>query len=376
VIAAWVAACSAPAPPPGPAAIADPDPGTVDVVVYLVGDAGDHPRESAPLLHRLRADVEEWSERLARDAAVSVLFLGDNVYPEGVRARDDRAFAADSSRLHAQVWTVEGPAARRHASRALFFAGNHDWGNARAPEGLERLRNEEAQLQAHAAGGSAAALVPRAGDPGPVVVDLGAHARVVALDTHWWLQSEDDARRATTVDSLAAVLRSAGARHVIVAAHHPLVSAGPHARRSPLDPLWILHEVGALAQDLNAEPYRALIRALGRAFAAGGAPLIYAAGHDHSLQVLRGSGTDQPTWTLVSGAGSKLSAVRRANELAWASPEPGYMRVVVDARGGVTVFVESAPEELIRCERAGRERESCVARGAGAFRTTHSMRLR
>jgi hypothetical protein len=54
------------------------------------------------ILHKLRQDIEKWSASLA-DSAVAVVFLGDNVYPEGLRDRLDPGFLGDSTRLYSQV---------------------------------------------------------------------------------------------------------------------------------------------------------------------------------------------------------------------------------------------------------------------------------
>jgi hypothetical protein len=96
---------------PEPAPIEVPEPARVDAVVFLVGDAGATLKNHTPLLPALQTQVEQWSEALRRDSAVSVLFLGDNVYPQGVHAREDPQFELDSLRLWSQIDLVAGPAA-------------------------------------------------------------------------------------------------------------------------------------------------------------------------------------------------------------------------------------------------------------------------
>src|SRR5688572_24024575 len=59
-------------------------PEQIDQVVYLVGDAGKAVFATSPLMARLQQDVERWSADLARQEAVSVVYLGDNVYDTGV----------------------------------------------------------------------------------------------------------------------------------------------------------------------------------------------------------------------------------------------------------------------------------------------------
>ncbi len=353
-----------------------PEPNVADVaaVLFLVGDAGAASVDASPLLHRLRRDVEQWSDALAADSAVTVLFLGDNVYPEGVRDPDSDDFAQDTARLSAQAWTVDGPKALAHGTRAIFLPGNHDWGNLTGPPGEQRLRNEEDVLASWAADGRRVSLRPRAGSPGPVTVQVGP-ATVVLLDTEWWLQADDTTAKAAVIDSLEAVLWGARGNPTVLAAHHPLVSAGPHGERGWASPQGLLSKAGALVQDLNSAPYEALRTELARAFRESERPLAYAAGHDHTLQVLHTAGPGQPGWTLVSGAGSKLESVSEIDDLQWAAAEPGFMRLVFLRDGGVQLFVEAAPASTLECSRRS-SREACMADALAAYRTVHAERLR
>ncbi len=357
-----------------PQTIDEPEPDDVASVLFLVGDAGDASIDGSPLFHRLRRDVERWSAALATDSAVTVLFLGDNVYPAGVHDPGSDDFARDTAHLGAQAWTVDGPEALRHATRAIFLAGNHDWGNMAGLAGEERLRNEEAVLAGWASAGRYVSLRPAAGSPGPVVVQAGP-ATVFLLDTEWWLQADDSVAKEGVIEELEGALLAAGGRPVVVAAHHPIESLGPHGARRGAGLGSLLGRAGALVQDVNSAPYRELTEALTRAFREADRPLVYTAGHDHSLQVIHTAGPGQPAWTLVSGAGSKLTDVSDGPDLEWAAAQPGFMRLVVLRDGGVQLFVETAPASTLSCP-AGEELDPCMLRGLAAYRTVYSARLR
>ena len=68
---------------------------------------------------------------------------------------------------------------------------------------------------------------------------------------------------------------------------------------------WLLSRAGASLQDLNSLPYRELKDKLTAMFAKHGAPMLWAGGHDHALQVIRNTEPTQPQWAIVSGAASK-----------------------------------------------------------------------
>lgn len=321
-----------------------PPPDSVEAVVLLVGDAGAATWEESPVLRGLAAEVEFWSERIERDSSVTVAFLGDNVYPVGVRDRSHSAFATDSARLMSQVNVLAGPFARDRAATGFFLAGNHDWGNTSGPEGVERLRNQAALLDAANAAGISVGLHPAPGDAGPVVADVREDVRVMMIDTHWFLQSgrvEDRSRFFVRVEE---ALESAGDRHVIMLAHHPYSSAGPHGLLTPGDRglgiMFLLQRSGALVQDLNSAVYSEFRERLDLAFERSGRPpLAFVGGHDHSLQVLDGTGDFSPRTSLVSGAGSKLSAVAATEDLRFAAPLPGYMSLIFRRNGAVDLFV-------------------------------------
>ena len=158
-------ACSRPLPVLAPSQVPVPPPDAVESVIYFVGDAGYADEHRAPLLRVIRNDIEYWSGALQRDGAVAVLYLGDIVYPEGLRHTEEH-YPKDSAIVQSQVNVVAGPNARRFRSAGYFVAGNHDWGNARDTEGVQRLRNLEEFLDRSRGRGVEVYLRPDAGEPG------------------------------------------------------------------------------------------------------------------------------------------------------------------------------------------------------------------
>jgi hypothetical protein len=358
-----------------------PEPDAVDAVILLIGDAGQGERGTSPILQRLRSDVEFWSERLAADSAVTVLFLGDNVYPVGVRDRDHRQFPTDSLRLWSQIEVVAGPAALARGTRGLFMAGNHDWGNMAGRRGLARLRNEQEQIDSARGMGLPVWLLPEAGEPGPAVLDLQDRVRLLLMDTHWFLQERSGRARARFFTDLRKGLEEAGDRHVILAAHHPYESAGPHGALAPgakaFGLLWLMKKSGTLVQDLNSPIYEDLLRQLLSSFRlVERRPLIFAAGHDHSLQVLDPATDYGPETVLVSGAGSKLTDLAVSPQLRYAAARPGYMTLVFRQNEAVDLFVTAADSTDVTCPAEPEEaRLSCMGDRATAMKLVYSERL-
>lgn len=361
-------------------AFAVSDPAEVDAVVFLVGDAGNADRLRSPLLIRLQQDVERWSAALARDSAVSVIFLGDNVYPVGVHDSTHASFPTDTARLWNQIRVVGGPSATEHATTGWFVAGNHDWGNMQGEGGLARLVNQQEELRRASELGPRVTLLPPAGVPGPVLRDLRNNVRIVFIDTHWFLQARSARERTEFFDRLEEALRTAGERDVIVVAHHPWETSGPHGvieggRAFGL--YFLLEKSGTLIQDLNSPVYRDFVRRFRlRVREVGRPPLVFAAGHDHSLQVLAGQFEDDPVHILISGAGSKVSPVSDIEGLQYAAAAPGYMMLVFGKDGHLNVFVVAGDPERLLCSGDEAERSTCMEEGLEAFDTVYSGVLR
>lgn len=316
----------------------------IDVSLFLIGDTGAPaaPPDSEPVLTALAAAT-------AAAPHPVVVFLGDNLYPRGLPDSGATGRREAERRLNEQLRVLQATGAR-----GVFLPGNHDW-ERQAPGGWDAVRRQERFIAA--ANGARATLLPGGGCPGPAIVDIGRVVRLVVLDTQWWLHGgpkpadPDSPCRADSerevVDSLRAALRTAGARVVVVAAHHPLESGGPHGGhfgwqdhvfplRALKSWLWIplpligsaypiARESGISSQDLPSAAYRRMRAALDSAFAAT-RPLVYAAGHDHALQVIAGTST---RYVLVSGAGifGHLDRVAAVDSARFAQSASGFMRI-------------------------------------------------
>jgi len=297
--------------------------------VLLVGDAGV-PRESEPVLEA----VGTWGN--AHPDQTTVLYLGDNLYPSGLEDDDrERGEAVLRSQLEAST-----------ASK-IFLPGNHDWGFPH--QGPDRVI--EQQLFVEAAG---AAFLPRDGCPGPVHHELvpadptgarGLGLILIDIDP-WFVAPEEraDCPDAATpqqlADQLAALLAQHADQALIVAAHHPLRTGGPHGGFTRG---WLGDAVTGLIfwmygslQDAYEEGYRKIMLPIEGALASF-PPLLFAAGHDHNLQILEGG--RHARYQVVSGAGAtervRGGHVTDIEGTLFAHGHPGFMALdIIQTRDG------------------------------------------
>lgn len=370
-----------PGPTPDPALTLDP--ARIESVIFLVGDGGEARHESHPILPKLKQDIESWTERLGRDSAVTVLYLGDIVYPLGINPPESDLYPADSAVVMDQVMLVAGAQARARGVRGVFMAGNHDWGLEREWEGFVRLtglRDFLAMAATHT--GADVFLAPEAGTGGPYVLDLGRHVRLLVLDTAWWLltgEDEEGMLHDGVLKGVEEAMLTAGDRKVIIAAHHPFRSAGPHGGEfsfwHTLGVRYLLARSGAILQDVSSLPYRELERGLRDIFSRTGPPIAFIGGHEHSLQVHYAIEPTDPTYSIVSGAASKMSSLGTTDGMQFGREAPGYMRLVVGTDGSMSLFVEASPPQYQSCPDDAR-RATCMAEGVASFQTVHAQRLR
>jgi hypothetical protein len=308
----------------------DVPPDTIETSLFLIGDAGEpDPRETGTPLESLTVQVAEAPQRSI------VLYLGDNVYPDGIPEEGHAEFADARRRLEAQVLAVP------MGARGIFLPGNHDWASELA-YGLFAIRRQE-QMIASLARGRDVRMLPGNGCPGPTTLDVG-RLRLVMLDTQWWLHQfivkDSTTRCTTTTAGVTAELRQqvrAPGRIVVVAGHHPLMTGGEHGGYCGLSGPF--RRFAGRSQDVLSGANRRMRDSIESAFV-GAPPLVYAAGHDHSLQVLHGG--QNVDYILVSGAGSasKGSCAVRLRESIYTSPHRnGFMRVDVMRDRGVLLRV-------------------------------------
>lgn len=316
------------------------DPENIETTVFFIGDAGEpDPRDIGAPLESLTVQAS------VNPARTIVVFLGDNIYPEGIPEEGAAEFRDARRRLAAQVLAVPPGA------KGIFLPGNHDWGNV-TPFGLYSLRNQERLIAAIARGTEGAGardvrMVPSNGCPGPTVLDQG-RLRLISLDTQWWLHPyivRDSASQCRqTMGDVTAELRrqvqvpAERSPVVIVAGHHPLMTGGEHGGYCSISGPF--RRLGVHAQDVMSGTNKRMRDSIESAMSVR-PPLIYAAGHDHNLQVLRGS-DDAAEYLLVSGAGSdsKTSCAVRMRESHFTSQHrSGFMRVDILREKGVLLRV-------------------------------------
>ncbi len=286
--------------------------------IYLIGDSGNAKarKDSLPTLQLLKRHLKKAGKNS------SVIFLGDNIYPNGMAPKwaiEERA--KDELRLDAQLDIL-----KNYQGQPYFVAGNHDW----AKWGLDGVHRQEKYIEKKLDRGNV--FVPNAGCGDPKEIEVNENLTILAIDSQWFLQDWEGETeinngcevrsRFTFMKWFEEALKSNRNKNVVIAMHHPLYSNGPHGGGTTLKqhifPLTQLYDnfylplpgigtIGAflrstigLKQDISHPNYKELKKGL-LAGANKNGNFIFAAGHEHGQQYFEKDGHS----FIVTGAGSK-----------------------------------------------------------------------
>lgn len=344
--------------------------GEVSHTVYLVGDAGEpivnEGTSCMALLKQHLSDAEQNS---------SVIFLGDNIYPDGM-VEESSSFRKNAEKsIGNQLKTLAD-----FKGNVFFIPGNHDWSKW-SSDGWDGVKREEEYIEKKLNKGNV--FNPDNGCPGPVEIHLNDSVVLVIIDSQWWLHAYDKPygekdscsinNELDFINELTAVIKNNHDKNIIVTGHHPIFSNGNHGGYfRPKDHLFPLTSffpklyvplpvIGSIypyyrkrighIQDLNNPRYQLLREKLLGAFESHN-NLIYAAGHEHNLQYFE----HNKQHYIVSGSGSKTKYVAKKNGASFTYAKQGFSKVLYLTTGEVWVEFWTVDETNLKGELSFRKK--------------------
>ncbi|MFT5482581.1 MAG: hypothetical protein ACI9GW_001232 [Halieaceae bacterium] len=301
--------------------------------VVLFGDAG-------------HSSLEPWQASMTRVAARAgispdktvVVALGDNIYMSGYPQKESGQESWDEGQLESISYLDAQLKVAEESGATMFLVpGNHDWY-------ASEVDSQAAHIAAFARERAVATRFEpyeQGQPPLPESEDFPG-VSLVFLDSEWLLRADDSQRDAAMaeLDAQLARIRTAQADSLIVlTAHHPLETMGPHGGYLADFGYWLVMKIlyaftDAEDEDTNSSRYQLYIAAINEVVTKYD-KVIFAAGHEHSLQVFRSSNDQGPEYTLVSGAAntSKVSGVWHTDDTRFALAQEGFLELAVTAQG-------------------------------------------
>ncbi|WP_224485149.1 BamA/TamA family outer membrane protein [Robertkochia aurantiaca] len=333
-----------------------PEDRTLHKRFYLLGDAGNSPAGEPS-----RA-IKAWSDAMAEGKADDfALYLGDNIYPNGLPKKEDPDYELAAHRLQVQV-----EAAARFPGRSVFIPGNHDWysGGIKGLQRQEDFIEDRLDLKHGFLPSDACGLDE---------VDIDDQTHIIIIDSQLFLEDWDDhptinddceikTRRQFFIE-LETMLKKAEGKTVLIAIHHPLYSYGPHGgyyaaekhlfpfqKKIPLPGLGSLITItrksgGISIQDIQNEKYREFTTRIKSIVKEAPARVIFVSGHEHSLQYTESENFRQ----VVSGSGSKISATKLTGDAVFTYGNQGYavLDVFTDGSSWIRYYDAEKPGEPV-----------------------------
>ncbi|WP_029034463.1 phosphoesterase [Salinimicrobium terrae] len=299
---------------------------------YLIGDVGYNVEDTSS--SGLKA-LEHYLDSVS-SVEDFVVFLGDNSRAENLTSEDPEELQSAKNNLDQQIKIVNGSSAR-----PVFIPGELDWDE----KGMEGLEKQEEYLEEKL--DETDVFMPRNGCP-IQFVDISDEVHLIILDSQWYINNWDDhptinddcpeiKTRAAMLVEIETELKKNQNKTTVFALHHPLFSNGIHGGNFYLSPYlkpsekklpvpligsmaMLLRTSGGLSsQDVQNRRYSELVDRLETISKKWG-KVVFASGHDHSLQYLEEGHVKQ----IVTGAASTSSYAGLRNNGLFAYPGEGF----------------------------------------------------
>lgn len=317
---------------------------------YLIGDAGNSKLGEKDIALQY---LEEEIKKSPKDA--TLLFLGDNVYEKGIpKKKKKKKYKLAKHRLKVQTDIGE-----KFIGRSIMIPGNHDWYS-----GLDGLKRQE-KLVEKALGKNA--YLPQNGCPIEKVA-INDQINLILIDSHWFVTDwnkhpgiNDDCEiktREQFLEEYESMIKKSRGKTTIVAVHHPLFTNGSHGGnysfKSHFKPFPILGTIknvlrkttGVANVDIQHKMYNEFRKRI-ITISQSNEKVIFVSGHEHSLQYINRDNVHQ----IVSGSGSKKSAVKNGKGAHFGYGTQGFARLDVYENGASTLHFYSAKDQKIVYER-------------------------
>lgn len=301
---------------------------------YLIGDAGySPPGGTSKGLLALKSFLDS-----VQKPENYTIFLGDNIYPDGMppKSAPDREDA--EYRMDAQLDAIE-----HYKGHVIFIPGNHEWYNEKIA-GLQRERDYLKKTF-----GDSLIWEPKVAC-GFKSMEISDNIQLLLIDSQWYLEDWDqsplinkDCDQIKTREAMFLELESEIKKNenktILIAIHHPVFTNGIHGGQYNLDrhlypsqkeiPIPILGSLATLIrttggvsiQDAQNNRYKSLSDRLEAIISSGSNErIIVASGHEHTLQYIEHDSVKQ----IVSGSGSKSTYVTLSNDGLFAYNGQGF----------------------------------------------------
>jgi hypothetical protein len=332
---------------------------SIEKRLVFIGDAGD----PGSIVNGKAVVIDAARRTIPMDKKTTVIFMGDNLYYNGLPCEEDICYKPGKRTLDTQATLVLNTDAT-----AYFIPGNHDWAQGKA-DGYDNILRQGAYIDAMDP--KRVQFYPKDGCPGPVEVPVGDNAVLVIMDSQWWLHRhqkpgvESDCPYKTkeeVLDELEDIIDRNSNKLVLFACHHPFRSTGTHSnhyglkqhifpltdlKKSLYIPLPLIGSIYPISrqvfgspQDLKFPSYANMINQVSGVLKKH-PYVVFVGGHEHNMQFMKDSSYNY----VVSGAGCKTQRVGHGKLTRYAAAKMGFAVIdILKNKSARITFVEVEPK--------------------------------
>jgi len=188
-----------------------------DFTLFLFGDAGNPHCAEAVNSHF-------YTNLLEHETRSAVLFLGDNVYPNGIPYKSGKKKKIAQAKLEVHLNELVD-----YSHRAYFLAGNHDYHKVfKSPKRIIAQQQLISSYNEKSKGEIAYRPVDQAGDM-VELIELDPKIGLIAMDSEWAIKKINKRKKIQKLfrEPLRNALKqSEKYEYLIIAAHHPMYTVG------------------------------------------------------------------------------------------------------------------------------------------------------
>lgn len=326
--------------------------------IVLIGDAGQLTNGKHPVVNAVRSLIP-------LDNKTTVLFLGDNLYKNGLPDAQASNYEQARAVLDSQISIADNTPAK-----VYMIPGNHDWENG-SPNGFDAIIRQ--QLYVDLLEKPNVKYFPEEGCPGPVEVKLDDNTVLILFDSQWWLHPHDKPEiesdcQCKTKDELITQLKDLLIRNskklVLLACHHPFKSFGPHGGFFTLKqhlfpftdlkpnlfiPLPVLGSAYPIArsvfgtpQDIRHPVYTDMINEITDVVRRSSPRVIFLSGHEHNLEYIKADGYNY----IISGGGCKTNRVSQNKKTEFTTRAEGFGVLEISTNKNVKLTFYSVTDSV------------------------------
>ncbi len=306
--------------------------------IYFVGNAANQD--------------DDWIDGIIQsvdpDVKTDVFFVGDFTDNDGIRNKPKKK---NENRLKSFKRI------KKETNGKLFFlSGDRDWDNS-GPNGKKKVKHLEDYIEGKLK--LKKSFIPSNACPGPFVMERDKRTTIIAINSQWFMHPHERPEAPDTDcsilfendfwEELESLLDDAHGKNVIITAHHPIYSSGPHGGEKlgwkHFIPIYgqvyaAYKQFDGSSRDLSNPRYNHYVERM-RSLIHDHKSVLYVSGHDFFNTVLEYDGN----YYINTSVAKKTTGFRKNKHIVFGESKAGFVQLNLFKNGQVDLLYHHRSKE-------------------------------